>query len=122
MLSSRLRLQNVSVGIALAAQLLLGMGETPLALLDSHCFFEIRRFHSNWKRWRKKLRTTPELLVPVSKKKMRCSTIQTKRRPPVVKPAERERRRLTKVSLGRTERGRAGSLIRAGSPGPGLLN
>ena len=30
----------VSVGIALAAQLLLGMGETPLALLDSHCFFD----------------------------------------------------------------------------------
>lgn len=28
------------MGIALAAQLLLGMGETPLALLDSHCFFD----------------------------------------------------------------------------------
>ena len=90
----------------------------------------MRRFHSNWKRWRKKLRTTPELLVPVSKKKVRCSTIPKKRRPPVVKPAERERRRSAwdalsgagpapKLGQGRQDRV---SLIRAGSPGPCLPN
>ena len=32
------------------------------------------------------------------------------------------RARETEVSLGRTERGRAGSQIRAGSPGPSLPN
>jgi hypothetical protein len=45
------RLHNVSVGIALAAQLLWGMGETPLALQLARfaLLLRSRRFHSNWK-------------------------------------------------------------------------